>query len=431
MDIRRAAPIAALAAVGLALAGCSAGNSEEQSEGDLRGQTVSVSLSEGTYTNQLRESLPEFEEETGITVELNVLGLDQLSNQYQVKLNAQSADLDVMFFRPLQEARLFEDNGWLVDLTDQVAEDADFGWDDFTASSVQSVTVDDSVYGVPAMTEREILFYNTELFAEAGIEVPTTTEELEAAAKKLHDPANGRFGIALRGQLSAAVTTFSGFLYSFGGDWVDESGNAAIDSKEAIAAYEYYGGLLRNYGPSGASSIDGAQARAIFQNGQAAMYIDPDSGAGLLEDPTESQIAGKVGYAPFPTGPEGMHPYDVTSWAAGISEYSEKKAASWEFIKWATSSGVLDAAMQNQKSPSPRSSSWEDPEVASGFSQELTDIFSQYEGEAVGRDRPSVIEVGKVRDIVGAPIIAAINGEDVAAAAKQANESFQEYLDSE
>ena len=76
MDIRRAAPTAAIAAVGLALAGCSAGNSEEQSEGDLRGQTVSVSLSEGTYTNQLRESLPEFEEETGITVQVNVLGLD-------------------------------------------------------------------------------------------------------------------------------------------------------------------------------------------------------------------------------------------------------------------------------------------------------------------------------------------------------------------
>ena len=234
---------------------------------------------------------------------------------------------------------------------------------------MQSVAVDDSVFGVPAMTEREILFYNTEIFAEAGIEVPTTTEELEAAAKKLHDPANGRFGIALRGQLSAAVTTFSGFLYSFGGDWVDESGNAAIDLKEAIAAYEFYGGLLRNYGPSGASSMDGAQARAIFQNGQAAMYIDPNSGAGLLEDPTNPPDRREGGYCAVPSGPAGMHPYDVTSSATSISEYSEKKAACVGVHQVGHISGILDAAMQNQKSPSPRSSSWEDPEVASGFSR--------------------------------------------------------------
>lgn len=398
---------------------------------DVSGQTISVSLSEGTYTNELEAMLPQFEEETGVNVELNVLGLDQLSNQYQVRLNAASADLDVMLYRPLQEVRLFQDNGWLMDLTELVEQDEEWNWEDFTESSRASVTVDDGVYGVPVMTEREILFYNKEMFDEAGIEVPTTMEEVRAAAEALHDPDNNRFGIVLRGSLAAAVTTFSGFLYSHGGDWYDEDGNATIASPEAVAAYEYYGGLLRDFGPLGADSVDAAQARAIFQNGQAAMYIDPDSGAGLLEDPAESQVAGKIGYAPFPTGPEGMHPYDVTSWAGGISEFSEHKEASWQFLQWATSSEVLDNAMKNQKSPSPRSSSWDNEEVAAGFSEELVGIFQSYVGEAVGYDRPVVVEVSQVRDIVGRPIVAAINGEDVEEAANQANEEFQAYLESE
>lgn len=421
------------AALALMLTGCGSNagpGSDPSGGGDISGQTISVSLSEGTYTNELKRLLPEFEEETGVKVELNVLGLDQLSNQYQVKLNASSADLDVMLYRPLQEVRLFADNGWLLDLSEMVKDDADWNWDDFSQSSVESVTVDGKIFGVPTMTEREILFYNKEMFEAKGIEVPTTMQELEAAAEALHDPANNQYGIVLRGKLAAAVTTFSGFLYSYGGDWFDGE-QGTIDSPEAIEAFKFYGGLLNKYGPRGADSVDAAQARAIFQNGQAAMYIDPDSGAGLLEDPAESQVAGKIGYAKFPEGPQGMHPYDVTSWAGGISKFSEKQEASWEFLKWATSSKVLDGAMQNQKSPSPRLSSWDSPEVTTGFSQELVDIFKAYESVAVGYDRPVVIEVSKVRDIVGRPIVAAINGEDVEAAAKQANDELTNYLANE
>lgn len=420
------------AVIALALAaGCSGPSGGPADNESTEGQTITVSLSEGTYTNQMKSMLPEFEKETGISVELNVLGLDQLSNQYQVKLNAQSSDLDVMLYRPLQEVRLFGDNGWLLDLSDRVKENNDWHWDDFTESSRQAVTVDGKVFGIPVMTEREILFYNQEMFDAAGISVPTTMEEVAEAAEKLHDPDNNVFGIVLRGSLASAVTTFSGFLYSHGGDWTDGNGRATIDTPEAIAAYEYYGRLLREFGPRGADSVDGAQARAIFQNGQAAMYIDPDSGAGLLEDPAESQIAGKIGYAKFPTGPSGMRPYDVTSWAAGISAFSQKQEASWKFVEWATSSAVLDAAMENQKSPSPRSTSWSNSEVSAGFSHELVEIFQAYEGNGVGYDRPVVIEVGKVRDIVGKPIVAAINGQDVEAAAKAANIEFQAYLDSE
>lgn len=426
------AVVALTSAAVMALSACTSGSQETPTgQEDISGQTISVSLAEGTYTNELKNRLAEFEEKTGVKVELNVLGLDQLSNQYQVKLNASSPDLDVMLYRPLQEVGLFQDNGWLMDLSDLVTQDAEWNWEDFSESSRASVTVDGKVYGIPTMTEREILFYNKDLFQQAGVKVPTTMEEVRAAAKKLNKPEKNQFGIVLRGSLAAAVTTFSGFLYSYGGDWFDKNGKATIDTPEAIAAYKFYGDLLRESGPRGADSVDANQARAIFQNGQAAMYIDPDSGAGLLEDKKESQVAGKVGYAPFPAGPKGIHPYDVTSWAGGISKFSEKKAAAWQFLKWATSSDMLAGAMKNHQSPSPRASSWDDPEVAAGFSKELVYIFNTYQGEAVGYDRPVVIEVSRVRDIVGKPIVAAINGQEVEAAAKSANQEFQSYLDSE
>ena len=430
MKVKALLAFATVASLGLTACG-SGGSDKPTGDEDVSGQTITVSLAEGTYTNELKSRIPDFEKETGVKVDLNILGLDQLSNQYQVKLNAKSADLDVMLFRPQQEVRLFNDNGWLMDLSELVKQDAEWKWDDFSESSRASVTVDDGLFGIPTMTEREILFYNKKMFEEANVEVPSTMEELRSAAEALHKPEKNQFGIVMRGNLSAAVTTFSGFLYSYGGEWVDDQGMASINTPEAIEAYQYYGGLLKDFGPRGADSVDSNQARAIFQNGQAAMYIDPDSGAGLLEDEAESQVAGNVGYAPFPTGPKGMHPYDVTSWAAGISEFSENKEASWQFLKWATSADLLAGAMKNHQCPSPRKSSWDDPEVAEGFSQELVGIFNAYQGTAVGHDRPIVIEVSKVRDIVGKPIVAAINGQEVEAAAEAANKEFQSYLESE
>lgn len=422
--------VSAAACAMLMLAGCS-GTPNPEGSGQGAGATVNVSLAAGAWTNTVKDLLPDFEQKTGLKVNLNVLGLEQLDSQYQVKLNAQSPDLDVMVYRPLQSNKLFAENGWLDDISENVKGDAAWDWNDFTESSRAATTSDEKVYGIPLMTEREILFYNKEMFAAKGVKVPATLDELDDAAKKLTDTSAGTYGVVMRGKANAAVTTFSSFLYSFGGDWKDADGTSGLDGTSAVDAYKYYGNLVKNYGPPGATSLGGAEAMGIFQQGKAAMYIDPDSGAGLLEDKSQSTVAGKVGYAPFPAGPAGSHPYDVTSWAAGISKFSKNKEAAWKFIEWATSKEVLNSAMAKQKSPSPRLTSWADPAVTKGFSPELVDIFNSYSKTSVGYDRPQVIQVNKARDIVGAPITAAINGEDVAGAAAKANDSFNEFLETD
>ena len=89
--------------------------------------TVRVTLANHVWTENIKSALPEFEQASGLKVELTQLGEDQLSDQYNVKLNAGSADLDVMMYRPLQEGRLFATNGYLADLTGFAKANAD--WD--------------------------------------------------------------------------------------------------------------------------------------------------------------------------------------------------------------------------------------------------------------------------------------------------------------
>jgi multiple sugar transport system substrate-binding protein len=424
--VRSALAVTGVFAVTIGLSGCAGGGTSQ--EGPV---TLNIVAANNPWLVSVQDRIPEFEEETGIQVEVQEFGNEQLSDQTQVKLNAQSSDIDVLIIRPLQELRLYADNGWLEDLSDRVEGADDWNWDDFQESTQETVTVDDSVWSVPLMTEREIVYYNTELLAAAGLQVPTTLEELETAAAAINDPDAGVYGVAMRGALNAAVTSFSGFLYSHGADWQAEDGTSGIGEPEAIEAYEYYGNLLRSYGPPGVTTMGWPEASAIFAQGKAGFYVDADSQAYVFQDPATSQVVDKLGYAAFPEGPAGARPYNDVPWSASVSSFSEHKDEAWQFIEWATSEESFNRAMADESSPSPRQSSWADEGATSAFPTELIDIVELYGEIGVGYDRPRNIQVGLARDIVGAPIVTAIEGGDVAEAAEAASAEYDEFLETD
>lgn len=400
-------------------------------DGDGESTTLNVTLANHVWTDIITERIPEFEEETGLDVVVTQLSEDQLADNYKVKLNAGSTDVDVMMYRPLQVGKLFGQSGYFAEITDQVNGAGDWNWEDFQAGPVGLTTYEDQIVGVPMITESEMLYYRTDLLADAGLEVPTTLEELEEAARTIKEENEGTAGIVMRSQASAAVTQFSGFLYSFGGDWVDEQGNSAIASPEAQEAYAYYGRLLHDYGPDQISTdMSWPESAAIFAQGDAGFWIDASSLYENVYDPENSQVGDQVGFAPFPEGPAGSQPYNVAAWALGINSASENQENAWEFIQWATSPEMtLD--VQTEGVPGARTSVWEDPEGTASFPEELAAAISANGENGVGNDRPLVVGVAEAREIVGAPIVAGITGEDTAAAATQANDQFQALLDSE
>lgn len=426
MRIKRTIGLSAAALVILApLAACSSGG-----EAGDESRTLSVSLPNHAWTNVIEGQIDAFEEESGITVNLTTFGEDQLSDQYNVKLNTGSTDFDMMMYRPLQDGRLFVQNGWLAPIDDYIASAGDeWNWADFQAGPVDAVTQDDSVYGVPLIVEREVLYYNKELLDAAGVEVPTTLEQLEQAAAAVHDPDNGIYGFISRGQRAASVTQFSSYLYSFGGDF-DDGENATLNTPEAIEAYKFYSRMLNLYGPPGTTEMNWLQAMPVFAQGKVAFYTDADSLYTNLEDPSTSAVVDSFGIAQFPAGPAGAHPYNIPAWALGINQFSENKDLAWEFIEWATSP-EMTLALQQQGQTLARTSVWDSDEGVAGFPADLVEAirFSTQEGVGIGHDRPQVVRVSEARDIVGLPIVVGIDGGDVEAAVEQAQVDYQAFLD--
>lgn len=426
--ITRRAMTAGLAAlgVGAVAAGCG-GSGGGSGEGST---TLRVTLANHVWTDIIKEKIAEFEEESGLTVELTQLGEDQLSDQYNVKLNAGTDEIDVMMYRPLQEGKLFGQNGYLADLTESVESDAEWNWADFQAGPVEATTFEEMVVGVPLITESEVLYYRTDLLEEAGISVPTTLDELETAAQTLNEQNPDVAGFIARTGRSPAVTQFSSYLFSFGGDF-DADGTATLDSPEAIEAYKYYGRLLHDYGPTNVSTdMNWPEAAAVFAQGQAAFYTDASSLYQNLALPENSTVSDVVGYAAFPAGPAGSRPYSIPAWALGINEASSNQENAWAFIQWATSPAMV-LEVQTSGVPGARTSAWEDPEGTSSFPPELAEAIAANAENGVGYDRPRVISVAEARELVGDPIVVAITGGDVDAAVATAQESYQSFLDSD
>jgi len=418
-----AAPVAAPSAP--------AGGEAAAPAGDMpyAGTTLRLVGANHPWQVAIEPMLAEFEAATGIKVNFEAYGEDQLNQKLTTEFTAGGSDIDVFMQRPLQEARVMQMNGWYEDLANCVS-DPDYDFADFADGAVGTEMVDGVLTGVPIVTEAEVLYYRKDLLEAAGIAVPTTLDELKAAAEALTDKDNEMYGFVARGQRSPLVTQFSSFLYSSGGDWFDADRQATINTPEALAAIDLYGTLLREYGPPGVLNMSWPQAVAIFAQGNAAMYTDASSIYANVLDPELSAVADKTGVAVFPAGPAGPIMYNVTSWGLAIPSGSQNKEAACEFIKWATSKDIVLKTQGEGAVPGARDSVWADPAGSAAFPADwVTAVAASSNGR--GYDRPLVTAVTEARDIIGGAVTVSIEGGDFETAANDANAQFQALLDGE
>ena len=391
------------------------------------GTKIRLLMNKHPFTTYIEKRLPEFEKLTGIDVVLEVFPEDQFRNKRLIELNG-GGQVDGFMIMPGQAKLYYWKAGWLKPMDDFINDpsltEADWDINDFFEGPMRGAQIEGHQIGIVINAETSLLAYRKDLFEKFNVKVPETMEELEAAAKFFHKKVvDGKemVGITLRGKKAAATSQFVDFLYSFGGSWLDKNGKSNIASPESIKAFEFYGHLLRDYGPKGATMLHWAESTSIFMEGKAAMIYDANVFRSLYEDPKESKVAGKVGYAPIPKGPAGRVPH-VSNWSLAISGTStpERQKATWLFIQWATNKenalGSLLAGV-----PCGRKSAWESPEFKKN--DKTPDwTASSLESFSIGQPQwnPPVLNVAEIRDIVGQVIVDAIEGKDVAKSAKRA-----------
>ena len=195
---------------------------------------------------------------------------------------------------------------------------------------------DDVVYGINLGSSTLILYYRTDLFAEAGLEPPTNWDELLHAARTLHSPPNIA-GISLPADSSRATPQFAGqFLWQAGGDFFDRDLNVTLDTPEARKAVEFYAQLLQ-YAPEDVASYSYADTVFTFTGGRSAMTVYWQAMDFIYDQ--NPDLLDKVGAVILPKGE--MHASYIGAKYTVIHADSQNKEAAKGWIKHLYRADVL------------------------------------------------------------------------------------------
>lgn len=355
---------AAVAAVGVA----GAANAQDLDLRQFEGTTLNVLYFEISFIPGLRELLPEFEELTGIHVNIETLSEAAARQKAQIESASGSGAFDIVGIQS-GNLPLYAQNGWLKPVGDYfgnpaVSDPDQLAINDFIPSTLQGMAVEDTQYCLPFFAATVMLYYQIDKFEQAGItEPPKTFEELLDVAERVHTPEVP--AIALRGSPPSSagnIWTFNLFLYGNGGgyfaDYPDDL-SVVVDSPEAVSALETFVTLKRDYAPEGSVNFVFDDVVTAMQQGKVVMAIDGAPLAGRILDPEQSKVAGNLGFAVVPGGVAGPKP-SFASHGLCISAASDAPDAAYLFLEWATSAETMIKVSQNSSYlATPRNSVWE------------------------------------------------------------------------
>lgn len=195
--------------------------------------------------------------------------------EYDGKLNALIAagqTPDCYICNPGPNMDVYVNAGAAADLTDILTNQEADWYGTFTDGIFERMTYDGKIYAVPTNFAAACVYYNTEMFETAGIEVPATYDELLAACQKLQEA--GYTPISCSAGTAWCLSMIAGYLCDRQG--VDLN---AIASHEAnwtdevcVQAGEKLKELSQYFQPTAAGDSND-QATAAFYNGEAAMLV--------------------------------------------------------------------------------------------------------------------------------------------------------------
>ena len=147
----------------------------------------------------------------------------------------------------------------------------------FFPSFLDQSVVDGVVWAVPDLASARALYYNADILAAAGVEVPTTWDELKAACEaiKAYDASIYPWGVDMTTDEGQAC--FAYYAWNNGGDFTDANGNWVLNSAENAEAVEFIVSLVKegltNSDPTTETRYD---LQEMFAAGKVAMMIGPN-----------------------------------------------------------------------------------------------------------------------------------------------------------
>ena len=214
-----------------------------------------------------------------ITVDHQGIGWDAAQQKFAVTVSSgEPPDVATMDMTWLPT---FASNGLFADLTELSGGQLNGApiEDQYAEGALEAMTYDDAYVTMMFDFDVYALYYRADLFKDKGIDVPTTWEEMQAAAEKLTEGDKYKFEI-----VPNDCFHWCQFLFQAGGSILNADNTAAaFDSEAGVSALDYQRSFLDN-GTGVLWGTEEGDAMAGIKDGRIGMFQDGPYWMGLLKD---------------------------------------------------------------------------------------------------------------------------------------------------
>ncbi|MCK4804695.1 MAG: sugar ABC transporter substrate-binding protein [Spirochaetes bacterium] len=299
--------------------------------------------------------ISEFEEETGIKVNLEGLSYDALHAKIITSFVGKTGGVDVVTVDQMWLSQ-YADNNWITDLTPYIENDkAEVKMNEFVPEVIYSMNEwRGKIFTMPIAAYGQFVLYRTDLMKKAGLKPPPekpedwwTWEKYYEYVKELDKLGPDIYGTVICGaQPVPIVHMYTQLAVANGVTWVKNFPEGTwdftptINTPDNVKALEFYKALYQ-HSPPECINYNWFDAGMEFAKKDISMFFwwTPYGSlvrqAGyMVEEP--SPVRGKYKISPLPRQPGKKQIYSLGGWSVGIPTYSAAKDEAWEFVKWVT-----------------------------------------------------------------------------------------------
>ncbi|UCC86988.1 MAG: extracellular solute-binding protein [Anaerolineales bacterium] len=320
-----------------------------------------------------------------ITLELDYVSYGDKDTKYATEIQA-GAGPDVIHLHAYS-LRSFIERGFLLDLTPFIeAEGGDAFLAPWYPQTLAMMQYEGSYFAIPGDFMSMALFYNTNLYQEAGLDPtkpPATWDEFLANAQALTRDKDGdgqvdTWGFGTIGAVDPGFELrVSPILFSHGGDYLNEDYTcSALNTPQAKEAFAYFTGLFTEHEviPPGVTAQNPGTVREQMANEQIAMLLGSGWTAPIVASVNPDLNAFEVLEVADVPIKAGTDPdFTTTAWlsAWAINPNTEHPQEAWELIKFITAKEQEQKWFEDARVTSARS------DVSEEYQPLVTDKFAK------------------------------------------------------
>ena len=363
MKHTRTLAVVTLTTAALALSAC--GRAAETASGGATAQGISDGKANGTITvwamGAEGEKLPalakEFETANpGVKVEVTGIPWDSAHDKFTTAITANKTPDAAMV-----------GTTWMGEFAGLGALDptpASIDKSAFFEGAQKTTEVGGKSFGIPWYVETRLVYYRTDLAAQAGFTTPPTDQEgLKAMAKAMQEKAGAKWGMGFQAGGTGSWQSIMPFAWSNGANLTKDGGNAYnLNSPEVLDAVKYYQSYFSD-GISDKAAPATPTTEPDFVSGKVPMFISGPWMMSAVEKAGGADFKSKYGVMQIPAKKTSSSFVGGSNFV--VFKNSKNRDSSWKFVQWLADPKVQAQWYKSSTDLPSVASAWTDPALSS------------------------------------------------------------------